>query len=226
MGLRPCYGNTDEPLEAAASGGDHGDLLDPAPECCVFTGNLRGVLMPVVLIKTNLLYDMALTPNLGVEVPIGDRYSVEAGFMRGWWLARNWSFCWQLEAASLEGRYWFNPREERWRYGGWFAGVFAQAGFYDFQLDTYNGLQGEFLMAGGSGGYMRQLGGAWSLEFSLGLGFLVTEYRRYVVVPLRERHALASSGPPIRLIGLPYPLKAGISLQWAINGRVKRRMER
>jgi hypothetical protein len=178
---------------------------------------------PLVIIKTNLLYDVALTPHLGVEVPLGERFSIGAEFMRGWWLKRDWSACWQLEAAALEGRYWFRNCTERHLLGGWFAGVFAQAGFYDFQLNTSSGIQGECLMAGLSGGYVCPLGGNWSIAFSLGVGYLLTDYRRYTVAPTHDGYELVASAPAMRFRGLPYPIKAGISLQWAITrGKIMR----
>jgi hypothetical protein len=176
---------------------------------------------PLFTIKTNLLYDLALTPHLGVEVPLGERFSIGAEFMRGWWLRRDWSFCWQLQAAALEGRYWFSPRMERHRSGGWFAGVFVQAGFYDFQFERTAGVQGEFVMAGLSGGYLCPLDDAWSLEFSLGLGYLVTDYRRYTVAPTHDGHELVATMPQTRLTGAPYPLKIGVSLQYTINRKRK-----
>jgi hypothetical protein len=195
-------------------------IAEAIPDECCFINSLRGPARPLFIIKTNLLYDAALTPHIGVEVPLGERFSVVAEFMRGWWLKRDWSFCWQLEAAALEGRYWFSPLMERHARGGWFAGVFAQAGFYDFQLSATAGVQGECVMTGVSGGYLCPLGGAWSLEFSLGVGYLLTDYRRYTVQPTRDGHELVASAPPMRLHAL-YPLKAGISLQWTI-GRTKK----
>jgi hypothetical protein len=192
-------------------------------DCCVFESSLRETSLPLVIIKTNLLYDVALTPNLGVEVPIGERYSVEVDFMRGWWLKRDWSFCWQLEAASLEGRYWFSDRAERYLKGGWYAGILLQGAFYDFQLNSTRGVQGETMMAGVTGGYLYPLGCGWSLEFSLGLGYLRTNYRRYTVETIHnDEHELVKSDASMRLQGV-FPLKAGVSIQWAIRTKSKRR---
>jgi hypothetical protein len=172
---------------------------------------------PVVIIKSNLLYDVALTPHLGVEVLIGEHFSIGAEFMRGWWLKRDWSVCWQLEAAALEGRYWWRSPTQRHFHGGWFAGIFTQAGLYDFQLSSNKGIQGESLMAGVSGGYLCPLSTHWSLEFSLGIGYLLTDYRRYTVAPNHDGHELVAMEPLTRFKGVPYPIKAGISLQWAIG---------
>jgi hypothetical protein len=190
--------------------------------CCT-TNTLWNARQPVLVLKTNLLYDAALTPNIGVEVPIGARFSVGAEFMRGWWLKRDWSFCWQLEAASLEVRYWFRALPARHLRGGWFVGLFAQAGLYDLQLDAHRGVQGEGLLAGATAGYLCPLGGAWSLEFSAGAGYLRTDYRRYTVEPAGTAYELVTAAPPLRLTGRPYPVRAGVSLQWAITRETKRR---
>jgi hypothetical protein len=210
----PSAGNPVSPTSAAETSSD---------DCCVFESTLR-TSPPLVIIKTNLLYDVALTPSLGVEVPLGERYSVEVDFMRGWWLRRDWSFCWQLEAASLEGRYWFVDRAERYRQGGWYAGILLQGAFYDFQLHSTRGVQGESMMAGVTGGYLYPLRHGWSLEFSFGLGYLRTNYRRYTVQTIHnDEHELVKSAPSLRLQGI-FPLKAGVSLQWAIPMKSKRRI--
>lgn len=60
---------------------------------------------PLFALKTNLLFDLALTPNIELEVPIGKRWSVNGEFMRGWWLNKSNTFCWQVESFGLEGRY-------------------------------------------------------------------------------------------------------------------------
>jgi hypothetical protein len=73
------------------------------------------------------------------------------------------------------------------------------------------------MMAGVSGGYLYPLGGNWSLEFTLGVGYLRTNYRRYTVETIHnDEHELVKSATSMRLRGV-YPLKAGISLQWAIG---------
>jgi hypothetical protein len=217
----PLTDESDEPLTDDSV--TRSPLTDKSDDCCVFSSSLRAPGPPLVIVKTNLLYDVALTPHLGVEVPIGERFSVGAEFMRGWWLKSDWSFCWQLEAAALEGRYWFSPLSERHLRGGWFAGVLVQGAFYDFQLQPDSGVQGECLMAGLTGGYLYPLSTHWSLEFSLGLGYLRTNYRQYTVEPTHKGHELVRSTSPMRLTGVLYPLKAGISIQWAFRSHIKRR---
>jgi hypothetical protein len=181
---------------------------------------------PVATIKTNLLYDLALTPNVGVEVPIGERWSVGADFMRGWWLKRDWSFCWQVQSAGVEGRFWLSDRTGQLKQGGWFIGAFVQAGFYDFQLHSARGVQGEHAVVPGlSGGYVHPLGRGWGLEFTLGAGYLTNSYRRYTVEATHDGHELVRLGAPMRLVGV-MPFKVGVSLQWTFSKKVRYRRDR
>jgi hypothetical protein len=178
---------------------------------------LRRDYSPLFTVKTNLLYDLALTPNVGLEVPLGDRWSISADFLRGWWLKRNWSFCWQVESFGVEGRFWLSDRTGQSRQGGWFIGAFVQTGFYDFQLKRTEGVQGEHtVMPGFSAGYTRPLRGGWSLEFTLGAAYLTNDYRRYSVEETHDGHELIRLGSPMRFVGV-MPCKVGVSLQYTFT---------
>jgi hypothetical protein len=172
---------------------------------------------PILSLKTNMLYNMALTPNAAAEAPIGKNWSLSAGFMRGWWLERGWSFCWQVEAAELEARYWFRRNEKQPTLSGWFVGAFGAIGRYDFQLERDRGVQGELTGMGGiAGGYVFPLGQRWRVELTAGAGYLLSDYRRYAVEYSEGSHVLVRSGPDKRLKAL-YPLKAGLVLVWVFN---------
>ncbi len=173
---------------------------------------------PLFALKTNLLFDAALTPNIEIEVPIGSRWSVNGEFMRGWWL-RKQTFCWQLESFGVEGRYWFGDRAVRRQLTGWFAGVFASGGFYDFQFHRTRGVQGEFyLLAGVSGGYGMAISRSWSIEFSAGIGYIINNYRRYTVI---DNDYLVRCGEEHRFQSI-FPAKAKISLVWLIHRKVRK----
>ncbi len=168
---------------------------------------------PLFVIKTNLLYDIALTPNLKIEVPIGNRWSVGVQAMCGWWSKSDNSFVWQIQAADLEARYWFGDRTDKRVLSGWFAGAFASGGFYDFQFKDTHGLQGEFyVLTGVSGGYSMPIGRSMNLEFSAGVGYIVNNYQRYVVY---EEEYLVADGPTMRYQSL-FPAKVEVSLGWLL----------
>ncbi|MDR3367520.1 MAG: DUF3575 domain-containing protein [Prevotellaceae bacterium] len=176
---------------------------------------------PIFSLKTNMLYNMALTPNVAAEVAIGKRWSISAGFMRGWWLEREWSFCWQVEAAELEARYWMRRNEKQPVQTGWFVGAFASSGFFDVQLESAKGVQGELTAMGGlTGGYALPLGQSWRVELTAGAGYLLSSYRRYTVERADGSQTLVKSGPNRRLNAL-YPIKAGILLVWSFNRKAE-----
>ncbi|MDR1369006.1 MAG: DUF3575 domain-containing protein [Dysgonamonadaceae bacterium] len=196
----------------------------------LFAGNVQAqndTLKNVLAVKTNLLYDLALTPNVELEVPIGNRWSINAGFMRGWWLKKDWSFCWQIEAAELETRYWPGNRENKPALNGWFLGAFAGGGFYDFQLKSDHGTQGEFyIMTGLSAGYTHRIGRSLNLEYAVGAGFFTMDYRKYQVMESHHNDAiqrdLIKYGPEKRYSAL-VPLKIKVALSWTLNKKTKKK---
>ncbi|MDR1881154.1 MAG: DUF3575 domain-containing protein [Prevotella sp.] len=176
---------------------------------------------PLFALKTNLLYDIALTPNIEVEIPIGKRWSINGEFLHGWWLGHDDTFCWQLEALGMEGRYWLGNRTNRRVLTGWFLGFFAGAGVYDFQLKKDKGYQGDFyISAGFSAGYAMQFGSSsWGMEFSASAGWLTTDYTRYTLNPY-VRHELIRDGADMRFSGV-VPLKAKVSLIYLFSRKAK-----
>lgn len=175
---------------------------------------------PVLAIKSNLLFDLALTPNVEVELPIGSHFSLNAEFMRGWFMKKR-TFCWEIESYGLEGRYWFRGRKERPLLTGWFVGGFISSGYYDFQLDDIKGIQGEVkLLTGLSGGYSAKLSREFRLEFSAGVGYMINNYRRYTAI---NNHYLLKDGDEHRLKAI-LPAKAKISLVWLIHRKIKKQV--
>lgn len=49
----------------------------------------------ILALKNNLLYDLALAPNIEIELPIGRRWSLNAEYKCPWWLNSSRSFCYQ-----------------------------------------------------------------------------------------------------------------------------------
>ncbi len=174
---------------------------------------------PFMAIKTNLLYNLALIPNLELEFILSPTLSLNAEFGRGWWLNPNNGFSWQAQTYSLEGRYWLGDRQELEHLNGWFIGAFALHGYYDFQLKPRNGTQIDAKLGLGiSLGYSMELSKSLNLEFSAGAGYLIYEYQDYFV---EGGERLIADGARIAATGI-LPLKAKVSLVWKIKSRVKR----
>lgn len=167
----------------------------------------------VLAIKNNLLYDLALAPNLEIEVPLGQRWSLNTEYKCPWWLSHSRDFCYQLLSGGIEARCWLGNRRHRSRLTGHFIGLYAEGGVYDFQFGS-DGYHGKYYGAGGvSYGYTHPLGRNLALEFSLGMGYLTTEYRKYT--PYKEDLIWTSSGR-YNFIG---PTKAKVSLVWFLKTR-------
>ena len=132
-------------------------------------------------VKTNLLYDALGAVNAGIEVPIGSRWSVGAEWLCPWWSLYRKQYSFQLLRGSLEGRYWFGNRESRDPLTGFFAGVSLGGGVYDLMFKADEGCQGEYISAGVTGGYAHRINrsGSLRMEYSLGLGYIGSKYRKY-----------------------------------------------
>lgn len=165
----------------------------------------------VLALKNNLLYDLALAPNIEIEIPVGKRWSVNMEYKSPWWSNSSKEICYQLISGGIESRYWLGNRELHNRLNGHFFGLYIEGGIYDFQFKG-NGYQGKYYGAAGfTYGYSTLLSRHLALEFSLGIGYLTTEYQKYT--PYEGSLVWMSSGN-YTFIG---PTKAKISLVWLIT---------
>ena len=147
---------------------------------------------PVVAIRTNLLMPAM---NVGVEVPIGNRWSVAADWYSPW-LWRQWGnriytpqkYCFEGLGGFVEGRYWFGNNHlsydscRKYRLSGHSLGLIVGAGYYDYQWD-WIGRQGEYFAIGVGYMYALPLGkrGGIRLEFEVAAGYMNTSWRGYQV---------------------------------------------
>ena len=133
----------------------------------------------MLALKTNLLFDAALMPNVEVEVPLGKRWSLDGELMFPWWKLKGDKYCLQILMGGLEGRYWLGQRERYDVLTGHFLGLYAGGGKYDLQWKR-DGYQGEFFIAAGiSYGYAHRIARNLRLEYNIGVGLLRTDYRYY-----------------------------------------------
>ena len=93
----------------------------------------------MVALKNNMIYDLALAPNVEVEFSIGKRWSLNTEYKCPWWLNSRNSFCYQLLSGGVEVRYWLGNRNLCNRLTGYFLGIYTEGGIYDFQLKRGEG---------------------------------------------------------------------------------------
>ncbi|WP_455591206.1 DUF3575 domain-containing protein [Bacteroides sp.] len=173
---------------------------------------------PWFALKTNMLFDAALMPNVEVEVPIRKRWSLNGELMFPWWLIDHDKYCLQILMGGLEGRYWLGNRQRKHVLTGHFLGLYAGGGKYDLQWDR-DGYQGEFFIAAGvSYGYAMKIARNLRLEFNIGVGLLCTDYEYYHTLDNYQTLLWQNNG---RYTWLG-PTKAKISLVWMLNRKVKK----
>lgn len=177
-------------------------------------------------IKTNLLYDAITAVNIGVEVPIRDRWSIAFEWICPWWGNTHSHKYFQLINGNIEGRYWFGNREKREQLTGLFAGISVGGGYYDFMFDDItNGKQGEFHTYSLVCGYAHTINkkGNLRLEYELGIGYLGSNYRKYwwdgydysLIAPTPQSWNYNWFGPTKAQVSLVYILK----LRSKVGGR-------
>ena len=175
---------------------------------------------PLFALKTNLLFDAAMMPNIEIEVPIGKRWSVNGEYMFPWWLLDGDKYSLQILTGGLEGRYWLGSRENRMNrevLTGHFLGLYAGGGKYDLQWEE-NGYQGEFFIAAGiSYGYAHRTARNLRLEYNIGIGLLRTDYQHYHARDNYQTLLWQENGK-YTWFG---PTKVKISLVWLLNRKVK-----
>lgn len=129
-------------------------------------------------VKTNMLYDAAAVPNLGLETKIAHSTTLEIwgtydpitfSGRRGW---KNWMI---------------QPEIRKWGcipFSGPFIGINGLYGIFNLEKVPFGGLekkraQGSFYGGGLSLGYHKILSPHWGLETSVSMGFVHIGYARY-----------------------------------------------
>jgi hypothetical protein len=135
--------------------------------------------LPVVFVKTNLLQGAGLlAPNLGVEVGLGRRTSLDiTGAYRSWDGEKLLSHA----IARVELRGWHHER-----FYGHFLGVQALAGSFEIKghdiltlFEKESRYEGSVLGASLSYGYHLVVGRRWGIEFSASGGMLLFNYDKF-----------------------------------------------
>lgn len=130
--------------------------------------------------KTNLLYDALLLPDLALEFSLPRRWSIEVGGQWSWWNTNDpRHYYHRVQFAGLEVRKWLGKRD-RTPLTGHFLGLYGMAGNYDLKFGAHGQLcAGLSYSAGLTYGYAMPIRRRLNLEFSLGVGYLGGEYDKY-----------------------------------------------
>lgn len=138
-------------------------------------------------LKTNLVYDAMLLPNLAFEFSLPKRWSIQVGGKWSWWNTPTTHHnCWRIQVVDLELRKWLGGKE-RTPLTGFNVGAYAMAGTYDVRFGGKTGnLSNMSRSFGLAAGYATPIGKRLNLEFSLGAGYLGGKYYTYTYDEKRD----------------------------------------
>ncbi len=191
--------------ETAGSGTDVREVIaDYDAEAAPAPATEQADVIHAFALKTNLIYDALLCPNLALEWRINDKWSVAAEADVAWWRNDGRHRYYQLMYIGGEGRYWFKTRGP-WH--GMYAGVMAGGGKYDLS-GGHRGYKGEAGLAGLTYGYMFPVSKHLSFDAEIGLGYMYTEYKEYIP---HDGHYLYQRTARTGYFG---PVKVQFSLVW------------
>lgn len=174
--------------------------------------------------RTNMLYDAALIPNVGVEVSFANSWTASADWFYTWFSSDSRHRYWQGYGGYVTVRRYLTRQDaDAQLYAlpkGHHIGAYALGLTYDVEWGG-RGYQADHFGFGGGVeyGYSMAIGRRLDLDFSIGIGFQDGEYKdydpeddHYVWQATRKRHWFG-------------PTKAEVSLRWNI-GKSKKGGER
>lgn len=166
-----------------------------------------------VALKTNLIGDALLSPNLALEVGLAPKWTFNLSGEVNFWTVNQHK--WKHWVTQPEARYWFCDR-----FMGHFLGIHALGGQYNvgnikngisflgsnFSKLTDYRYQGWAVGGGIAYGYTWILGRHWNLEAELGVGYIYTRFDKYECQDCGRK---VDSNVPHHYVG---PTKAAINL--------------
>lgn len=133
-----------------------------------------------LVVKTNLLYDAAAVPNVGVELYLKKNWTVAANWMYAWWHTDRKHRYWRTYGGDLAVRKWLGKRSKERTFVGHHIGLYAQMLTYDFEWGGRGYLGDKWSYGGGiEYGYSLPIAKRLNLDFTLGVGYLRGEYMEY-----------------------------------------------
>ncbi len=163
-------------------------------------------------VKTNMLYDAALVPNVGLEFYLGKNISVAGNWMYAWWHSDKIAWYWRTYGGDLALRYWFGKEADKKPLQGHHVGLYGQIVTYDFQVGARGYLADRWTYGGGiEYGYSLPISRRLNIDFTVGAGYLQGETKEYLPI---DGHHVWQVTKYRHWVG---PTKAEISLVWLLG---------
>lgn len=163
-------------------------------------------------LKTNMLYDVLATPNIGIEFYIGNNFSVAANWMYAWWKNDNRHRYWRIYGGDIAIRKWFGAKADAKPLTGHHLGIYGQMVTYDFEFGNRGYLADRWSYAGGvEYGYALPIARRLNIDFTIGIGYLGGKYKEYLPI---DDHYVWQETKQRHWFG---PTKVEVSLVWLLG---------
>lgn len=173
--------------------------------------NSKPALLQQVALKTNLLVDGAMVPNIGLQLAFLNQWSADFNYYGAWWHNDSRHRYWQTYAGSVEVKKWLGKRAKTYFLEGHHLGLYFMAGSYDFEWGN-KGMRSDFTFnVGLSYGYGVKIARSLYLDFAIGVGYLNGKQDKYR--PQNDDYCVYNK-KHLRFFG---PTKAEVSLVWSIG---------
>ena len=163
-------------------------------------------------IKTNMLYDVAAIPNIGVEFYLGKNFSIAGNWQYSWWKSDKKSWYWRTYGGDLSLRYWFGKRAKAKPLTGHHLGLYGQMITYDFEVGNRGILADKWsYTAGLEYGYSLPIARRFNIDFTIGAGYHWGLFDEYLPI---DGHYVWQATKHNKYFG---PTKLEVSLVWLIG---------
>lgn len=165
----------------------------------------------MVGVRTNLLYDAAAVPNIGLDVYLSKHISLGVNWMYAWWKCDHRNIYWRDYGGDVHLDYWFDPTL---KWSGHHLGVYGQMQTFDFEWKKRGYQMPKWGWGAGLDyGYSFWLAKHLSLDLNIGVGYLTGKYHEYLPDPSVNKY-YRDATKTLHWIG---PTKAEVSLIWKIG---------
>lgn len=171
-------------------------------------------------LRSNLLADIILIPNLGVEFSLGNRWSLAIDGHAAWWHKHSSHYYKETYGGYVTMRKYFGKTiKGSWSsvdgqspFRGHHLGAYVMALTYDFASGGTGYQSSRWNYGGGiEYGYTHPIAKHWNIDVSIGVGYLGGKYKKYEPM---DDHYVWQNTTRRHWFG---PTKLEVSLVWLIG---------
>lgn len=175
---------------------------------------------PAIQLRSNALFDAAASPNIGFEIQTDMGVAWEFDYTGAWWTDDPLHKYFANYAFQTELRYYFESPVVEMPYTGHHVGVFGQLLTFDFEFGGKGIMNRDLDKGWGVGvsyGYVQKLSKSWSVDFTIGIGYLDIMYEKYLPTSSHRPDTSGYVRTGINNFEFFGPTKLEVSFIWNIN---------